>query len=95
MVPRQWLFVSESADSASVAGRATGGAAGATGVPVDSLRVLLKHLEPAEMPVSVVTPEGSLPRAKVRSFVFFAATRLRQKLAAAPAVVFTGTRPPV
>jgi DNA-binding transcriptional LysR family regulator len=50
-----------------------------------SLSLLLEDFEPPPMPVSLVHREARLPPAKVRSFVSFAATRLRQELGAATA----------
>jgi DNA-binding transcriptional LysR family regulator len=49
------------------------------------LRLLLEHFEPPAMPVSLLHRDARLPPAKVRAFVTFAATRLRQNLGAAAA----------
>ncbi|HEX5796707.1 MAG TPA: LysR family transcriptional regulator [Geminicoccaceae bacterium] len=51
-----------------------------------TLGVLLAEFEPPPIPVNLVHREARFPPAKVRSFVTFAATRLRQKLGAAPLV---------
>jgi DNA-binding transcriptional LysR family regulator len=42
-----------------------------------SLKVLLRHAEPAAMPVHLVMPQGRLSVPKVRAFVDFAGPRLR------------------
>jgi DNA-binding transcriptional LysR family regulator len=42
-----------------------------------ALKILLRHAEPAAMPVHLVTPQGRLSVPKVRAFVDFAAPRLR------------------
>jgi DNA-binding transcriptional LysR family regulator len=50
-----------------------------------ALRLLLDDCAPPAMPVSLVHREARLPPARVRSFVSFAAIRLRQNLRAASA----------
>ena len=50
-----------------------------------ALRLLLENFSPPAMPVSLLHREARLPPAKVRSFVSFAATRLRRNLGAAAA----------
>jgi len=56
----------------------------ADAIAAGALRVLLEDFEPPPMPVSLVHREARFPPARVRSFVTFAAARLRQKLGAAP-----------
>jgi DNA-binding transcriptional LysR family regulator len=46
-----------------------------------SLKILLRHAEPAAMPVHLVTPQGRLSVPKVRAFMDFAAPRLRAEFA--------------
>ena len=48
-----------------------------------ALQLLLEDFEPPALPVSLVHREARLPPARVRSFVSFAATRLRRRLGAA------------
>lgn len=48
-----------------------------------ALRLLLEDFAPPAIPVSLLHREARLPPARVRSFVTFAATRLRDNLAAA------------
>jgi DNA-binding transcriptional LysR family regulator len=50
-----------------------------------ALRLLLEDFAPPAIPVSLLHHEARLPPARVRSFVTFAATRLRQSLGAAAA----------
>jgi DNA-binding transcriptional LysR family regulator len=50
-----------------------------------TLRLLLEDFAPPAMPVSLLHREARLPPARVRSFVTFAAARLRQHLGAAAA----------
>ena len=45
-----------------------------------ALQLLLEHCDPPAMPVSLIHREARFPPAKVRRFVSFAATRLRQEL---------------
>jgi DNA-binding transcriptional LysR family regulator len=46
-----------------------------------ALKILLRHAEPAAMPVHLVTPQGRLSVPKVRAFVDFAAPSLRAEFA--------------
>jgi DNA-binding transcriptional LysR family regulator len=46
-----------------------------------SLRLILRHAELPAMPVNLVTPNGRLAMPKVRSFIDFAAPRLRAEFA--------------
>ncbi|HSA82944.1 MAG TPA: LysR family transcriptional regulator [Geminicoccaceae bacterium] len=56
----------------------------ADAIAAGALRVLLEDFEPPAVPVSLVHREARFPPARVRSFMTFAAPRLRQKLGAAP-----------
>ena len=58
----------------------------ADAVAAGALQVLLQDFEPPAMPVSLVHREARFPPARVRSFVSFAAARLRHKLGAGTAV---------
>jgi DNA-binding transcriptional LysR family regulator len=46
-----------------------------------ALKILLRHAEPAAMPVHLIMPQGRLSVPKVRAFVDFAAPRLRAEFA--------------
>lgn len=46
-----------------------------------ALTILLRHAEPAAMPVHLIVPQGRLSVPKVRAFVDFAAPRLRAEFA--------------
>lgn len=48
-----------------------------------SLRLILRDFEPEPIPVNLLHREDRLPQAKVRSFIAFAAPRLRQVLKSA------------
>jgi len=54
----------------------------ADAVAAGALQVLLQDFEPPAMPVSLIHREARFPPARVRSFVTFAAPRLRHKLGA-------------
>ena len=54
----------------------------ADAIAAGALRVLLADFEPPPLPVSLVHREARFPPARVRSFITFAAARLRQKLGA-------------
>ena len=52
-------------------------------VAAGSLRLILRDFEPEPIPVNLLHREDRLPQAKVRSFIAFAAPRLRQVLKSA------------
>jgi DNA-binding transcriptional LysR family regulator len=56
-----------------------------------ALKIILRDCEPAAMPVHLIVPQGRLAVPKVRSFVDFAAPRLRAAFArlSAEAVALT------
>jgi DNA-binding transcriptional LysR family regulator len=46
-----------------------------------SLKIVLRHAEPASLPVHLITPQGRIAVPKVRAFVDFAVPRLRAEFA--------------